>query len=77
MDVAEARRDDAPDAEFVQRVDRAFTRRAAAPVAVGDDDLRTPERLAVEDVIFFRAVSVEAAVVKQNLRVFRPALAPC
>ncbi len=71
--VAEARRDHAADAEFVERIDRALARRTATEIAVRDDDAGPVVRLGVEDEFFFAAVGIETQVVKQHLRVLRPA----
>src|SRR6185436_14600228 len=51
----------------------ALARRAAAPVAVRDDDLRALERFDVEQVLLLRAVGVEAPVVKQHVAILRAA----
>src|SRR3546814_15018753 len=60
-DVAETRRDDAADPEVGERPHRMFARRAAAEIAIGDEDPRVAAGRPVEDEIFaFAAVFVEA-----------------
>src|SRR6267142_315731 len=48
-DVAKARTDDGADAHFLQRPDRAFTRRTAAEIRTGNENFRTSIRLTVQD----------------------------
>src|SRR5580692_13185564 len=55
--IAEARTDDGADARFLQRPYRAFAGRAAAEIRPGDEDLRLPVGLAVQDKgRIFRAI---------------------
>src|SRR3546814_11479733 len=65
-DVAETRRDDAADPEVGERPHRMFARRAAAEIAIGDEDPRVAAGRPVEDEIFaFAAVFVEAHLAEQ------------
>src|SRR6266567_5642638 len=66
--IAEAWRNDRPDAEGRERIDRAFTRGAAAEILLRDDDTGLAVARLIEDEIrLLRAVGSKAQVVKQHL----------
>src|SRR3546814_9624657 len=66
-DVAETRRDDAADTEVGERPHRMFARRAAAEIAIGDQNPRIATGRPVEDeILAFASLFVEAQFAKRS-----------